>query len=138
MNVQREQRKRKDGPKPKRKIQGATRLAALGRFLVGDSLLLTHGRDDSDEQILALIEVGLDLLAKVALRKLDVVLGGTILGHEVEETVIDVDLREKGAVNTCIRDCFGALGRTSWYSVRKTLGTSMLWVEGEISSCKPP
>ena len=74
MNVQREQRKRKDGPKPKRKIQGATRLAALGRLLVGDGLLFTHSRDDGDKEILALIKVALDLLANVVFRDTDVVL----------------------------------------------------------------
>ena len=70
---------------------GATRLAALGRLLVGDGLLLTHGRDDGDKEVLALIEVTLDLLAEIALRDLDVVLGRAVGGHEVEEILIDVD-----------------------------------------------
>ena len=72
----------------------AMRLAALGGFLVGYGLLLTHGRDDGDKQVLALVEIALDLLAKVAVRKLDIVLSGTVLGHEVEEAVVDVDLQE--------------------------------------------
>ena len=55
-------------------------------------LLLAHGRDDGDKEVLALIEVALDLLAEVTLRQLDVVLGGTVLSHEVQETVVDVDL----------------------------------------------
>lgn len=69
-----------------------TNLGALGRLLEGDGLLLAHGRNDRNEQILAVVEVGLDLLAHLTLRKLDVVLGGAILGHEVEEAIIDVDL----------------------------------------------
>lgn len=73
---------------------GRTRLAALGRLLVGDGLLFAHGGDDGDEEVLALVEVGLDLLANVALGDADVVLGGTVLGHQVQETVIDVDLRK--------------------------------------------
>ena len=68
------------------------RLAALGGFLVGYGLLLTHGRDDGDKQILALIEIALDLLAKVTIGDPNVVLGGTVLAHEVKETVVNVDL----------------------------------------------
>ena len=74
------------------KMQWAIRLTALGSLLEGDGLLLTHSRDDGDKQVLALVEVGLDLLAHITLGKLDIVLGGTILSHQVEETVIDVDL----------------------------------------------
>ena len=69
-----------------------SRLRALGSLLVGDGLLLTHGGDDGDEEVLALVEVVLDLLAELAVGELDVVLGGAVLGHEVEETVVDVDL----------------------------------------------
>lgn len=67
-------------------------LIALGRLLDGDGLLLTHGRDDRDKEILALVEVALNLLAEVAVGDLDIVLGSTVLGHQVEETVIDVNL----------------------------------------------
>ena len=115
-----------------KKYTRATRLTALGRLLEGDGLLLAHSGDDGDKEVLALVEVALNLLANVALRELDVVLGGAVGGHEVKETVIDVDLQ--------VRDQFGSLAsfergeHTSWYSLRKTLGTSMLWVEGEISS----
>ncbi len=75
---------------------GRTRLAALGRLLVGDGLLFAHGGDDGDEEVLAVVEVGLDLLAELALGDLDVVLRVAVLGHEVEEAVIDVDLRKTG------------------------------------------
>ena len=81
-----------------KKYTRATRLTALGRLLEGDGLLLAHGRNDRDEQILAVVEVGLDLLAHVTLGELDIVLGGAVLGHEVEEAVIDVDLANQSFV----------------------------------------
>jgi hypothetical protein len=83
-----------------------------GSLLEGNSLLLTHSGNNSDVElikerllgssgnqvedgcstyVLAVVKVGLDLLAKFALGDLDVVLAGTILGHQVEETVVDVD-----------------------------------------------
>ncbi len=68
------------------------RLSALGRLLDGDGLLFTHSRDDGDKNVLAIIEIGLNLLAEIAVGDLDVVLGGTVLGHQVEEAIIDVDL----------------------------------------------
>ena len=74
-------------------------------------LLLAHGRDDGDEQILAVIEVGLDLLAKVTLRDLDIVLRGTVLSHEVEETIVDVDLSwhaQSAFLGACRRRSMGA------------------------------
>ena len=74
-------------------------------------LLLAHGRDDGDEQVLAVIEVGLDLLAEVTLRDLDVVLRGTVLSHEVEETIVDVDLSwhaQSAFLGACRRRSMGA------------------------------
>jgi len=94
LDVQERQNSAKDGDRKSRREnteRGAIRLAALGRFFDGDGLLFTHGRDDGDKQVLALIKVGLDLLAQITLRDLDVVLGNTVLGHEVEETIVDVD-----------------------------------------------
>jgi hypothetical protein len=106
-------------------------------------LFLVHGRDDGDENILAVIECALDLLADITLGDLDIVLGGTVVGHEVKETLVDVDLYLKQVRTSHIGKCGKAsAGRggvkrlTSWYSSRRTLGTSMLWVEGEISSCE--
>jgi hypothetical protein len=55
-------------------------------------LLLAHGADNGDQEILAIIKGGLDVLAKVTLGDLDIVLSGTIGVHEVKETVINVDL----------------------------------------------
>ena len=80
------------------KIQSAGAIhlaAALGRLLVRDGLLLAHSRDDGDEEILAFLKAGLDFLANVTLGDLDVVLGDTVVGHQVEETVVDVDLEYK-------------------------------------------
>ena len=76
-----------------KKYTRATRLTALGRLLVGDGLFFTHGGDNGNKEILAVVEVALDLLAEVTLGDTDIILGGTILSHQVEETVIDVDLR---------------------------------------------
>ena len=39
-----------------------------------------------------------DLLANFVVGELDVVLGGAVLGHEVEETVVDVDLQKRGLI----------------------------------------
>lgn len=55
----------------------------------GDSLLLTHGRDDGDEEVLSVIESLLDLVAELSLRKADVVLGSSIRSHHVKETIVD-------------------------------------------------
>jgi len=55
-------------------------------------LLLAHSADDSDQEILAIIKAGLDFLAKVTFRDLDIILSSTVGGHEVKETVINVDL----------------------------------------------
>lgn len=67
-------------------------VVALGSLLVRDGLLLAHGGDDGDEEVLTVIEAGGDLLADVALGDLDVVLGVAVVVHEVEVTVVDVDL----------------------------------------------
>jgi len=63
----------------------------FGGLLIGDASLLAHGRDDGDKEILALIKLGLQLLAELALRGLDVVLGGALSSHEGEEALIDVN-----------------------------------------------
>ena len=78
----------------KAKQKKATRLTTLWRFLVGDSLLFTHSGDDGDEEILALVKVGLDQLAELAVGNLDIVLRGAILSHQVQEAVINVNLGE--------------------------------------------
>jgi hypothetical protein len=71
-----------------------------------------------------------DLVADLAVRELDILLGGAVVGHEGEETVVsNVEL---GKLVLIRRASPGAL--TSWYSWRRTLGTSMLWVDGHNSS----
>lgn len=55
-------------------------------------LLLTHGGDNGDKEVLARVEVLLDLLAHVTLRNLDIVLGSAVRGHKVKEVVVNVDL----------------------------------------------
>lgn len=67
------------------------RLSTLWSLLVGNWGLLAHGGDDSDEKVLALVEFGLELVTELVLWELDVVLGVTIVGHQGEETVVDVD-----------------------------------------------
>lgn len=57
-------------------------------------MLLTHSRDDGDQEILAVIEAALDILAEITLRQFDIILGSTILSHKVKETIVDVDLRQ--------------------------------------------
>lgn len=74
------------------RIDSPKKLSALGSLLDGDGLLLAHGGDNGDQQILAIIEVGMDLLAEITLGDLHIVLGGTISSHQVEEAIVDVDL----------------------------------------------
>lgn len=69
------------------------RLSALGSLLPGDSLLLAHGAHDGNKQILAIIKGILDLLAEGIVRQADIVLSRTVGGHEVEEAIVNVDLR---------------------------------------------
>ena len=69
----------------------------LRGLLVGDAGLLTHGGDDGDEELLALIELVADLGADIALGDLDVILGVTISGQQVEVVIIDV---QQGVLNT--------------------------------------
>lgn len=60
----------------------------------GDSLLLAHSGNDGDEEVLSVIESLLDLVSNLALRELDIVLGGSVGRHHVEEAVIDCGWRD--------------------------------------------
>ena len=51
-------------------------------------LFFTHSGEDSDDEVLALGEGILDLLADFTLRELDIILERTIGGHKTEEVVI--------------------------------------------------
>lgn len=61
-----------------------------GSFLVRDGLLLVHGGNDGDHEVLASLKVSSDLLTNLGVGDLDVVLGTTVRVHQVEETVLDV------------------------------------------------
>jgi hypothetical protein len=80
-------------------------LGSLGRLLEGDGLLLAHGADDGDKEILALLKAGRDLLAKLAFRDSNVVLGIAILVHQVEETIVDIDLMRRSRVSQPSKCC---------------------------------
>jgi len=66
-------------------------LRTLGGFLDGNSLFFTHGGDDSNQKILSFLEISLNLLSKVTLRDLDIIFRGSILGHEIEEALVNVN-----------------------------------------------
>lgn len=69
----------------------------LGGLLVGDAGLLAHGGDDGDEELLALVELITDLGADITIGDLDIILGVTLSGQQVEEVIIDV---QQGVLNT--------------------------------------
>jgi hypothetical protein len=58
----------------------------------GAYLLFVHGRDDRDKEIFAVFESSHDLGTNITLRDLNIVLRGTILSHQVKESIINVDL----------------------------------------------
>ena len=97
-----------------------TRLTALRRLLPGNCLLFAHGRDDGDQEILALIESTLNLGTHVTLGDLDIVLRSTILSHQVQEAVIDVDL-ERGVMISlmCTRSRRGGHPRAGTHCGRR-------------------
>ena len=66
-------------------------LLALGSVLEREAVLLAHSRDDGDHEVLAVVEGGVDLVTELTVGDTDVVLGVTVVGHEVKETVVDVD-----------------------------------------------
>ena len=55
-------------------------------------LLFAHGRDDRDKEIFTFFESSQDLSANVTLWGLNIVLRGSVRGHQVKETIINVDL----------------------------------------------
>lgn len=90
--------------------------------------LLIHGLGDGDVKVLSVVKVCAEFIACFTLRDLDVVLGGAFVGHQAEKSVLDVDLMH---VSTKVSK---RVDPTNWYSVRATLGTSILCVEGQRSS----
>jgi len=98
-----------------------------------------------ERKLLSGVEELSDVLSELSLGNLDVVLGLSLVVHEVEETGrVEADKRSQVGVGWERRrgDEEGRKGRrahpsstlTSWNSCRRTMGASMLWVEGEISS----
>jgi len=75
------------------------RLRNLGSFLKRDGGLIAHGGQDGDEQFLPFVKLGVDLVAKFTLGKLNIILGGTVTGHERKEPVVDIDELELGAMD---------------------------------------
>jgi len=58
-------------------------------FLAVDGSFFTHGSEDNNVNVLAFLdEELLDLVASLAIRDLDVVLSGAVVGHEGEEIVV--------------------------------------------------
>lgn len=63
---------------------------SLWSLLERNGRLLAHGRDDGDEQVLAVVELGLDLVTQLTVWDLDVILGVTVVGHQGQEAVVNV------------------------------------------------
>ena len=59
-------------------------------------MLFTHGGNDRDKEVLAVIEASADFLTKSTLGDLNVILRAAIVGHQVEEALINVDLGQVG------------------------------------------
>lgn len=72
---------------------------SLWSILERNGSLLTHSRDDGDGQVLTVVELGLDLVTQVTIWDLDIVLGVTVVGHQGQETVIDVQQLELGSLD---------------------------------------
>lgn len=70
-------------------MSNAKSYLTAGSFFGIDSSFFTHSSENDDVGILSLICKELcDLVVDFALRKLDIVLGGTIIRHERKETIV--------------------------------------------------
>jgi len=74
-----------------RKCKKQNTLCAFRSLLDGEGGFFTHSGDNSNQKVLTSLELGGDFLSEIALWDFDVVFGGAVLGHEIEETVVDVD-----------------------------------------------
>lgn len=82
-------------------------------ILVRQTVLLTHGRNNRDQEFLTLLEILLQLLTELTFRELDIILGGTIGQHQREETIINV---KKSIFHTDnVRDIHVVSGRTEFF-----------------------
>lgn len=85
--------------------------------------------------LLVLFEKLVNLVTDLAVWNFNIILGIAAVGHEGEETVVgDVELHEPGQPQSPRTKYEHGGGLTSWNSRRETLGTSMLWVDGQRSS----
>jgi hypothetical protein len=86
----------------KKKIKSVRKKKKIGRKkffcsgksnekLTGKSVLFTHGGDNGNKEFLALVEFSLQLLTKFTFGQLDIILGGTVVKHQGEETIINID-----------------------------------------------
>lgn len=74
-------------------------LSLFWSLLEGDGSLLIHSGDDGDQQVLTLVESSLDGVTQLTLWSLDVILGVTILGHQVQETIVNVQQLVLGSLD---------------------------------------
>ncbi|KAH3661878.1 hypothetical protein OGAPHI_006057 [Ogataea philodendri] len=68
-------------------------------FFVGNTSLLTHSRDDSDQKVLTFVKVSLQFITQLSVWGLDVILGLTVVGHQVQVTIVNVQQLELGSSN---------------------------------------
>lgn len=66
------------------------RYLSLWSLLEGDGSLLIHGSDDTDNQVLAVVELGSNLVTQFTIWDLDIVLGVTVGGHQRQKTIVNV------------------------------------------------
>lgn len=123
----------------------STNLTLRGGLLERHGLLLAHGGDDRDEQVLSFLKGLGNLLAQITIRDLDVVLGVAVPVHQVEETIIDIDKLVFGTLDvgdihvvrggTDIFEFFASEDlRANWsmrrIQTRKAVGEGVTYIDG--------
>lgn len=94
-------------------IKNKLRCNLFGGILVRQTVLLTHGRDNRDQELLTLLEIFLQLLTELTIGKLDIILGGTVGQHQRKETIINV---KKSVFHTDnVGDVHVVSGRTEFF-----------------------
>jgi hypothetical protein len=63
------------------------------RDTVRKTSFLIHGFGDGDEDFFSIVKVCADFIAEFTFGDFDVVFGGSFVGHQVEETIINVNLK---------------------------------------------
>jgi len=64
------------------------------RDTVGKTGFLVHGFGDGNVDFFAVVKVCTDFIAEFAFGDFDVIFSGTFVGHQVEETIVNVNLSE--------------------------------------------